>query len=618
MAQLIADRRDIDFVLFEQLGVDALCKTERYREFNRKTFELILTEARNFAIKEILPTFVPGDREGLRFEDNRVFVPECFHRAYRLFCENEYTALPADPELGGQGLPNVISQAVSEYLLGANYAFTLYGWSGYGAGEMIEIFGTEAQKKMFLQKMYAGKWGGTMVLTEAEAGSDVGNLVTSARLNDDGTYSISGNKIFITNAEHDLTENIIHPVLARIDGAPAGTKGISLFIVPKIWVNPDGGLGEENDVVCTAIEEKMGIHGSPTCQLTFGARGKCRGLLLGEANKGMRVMFHMMNAARILVGAIGATSASAAYLYALDYARQRKQGRDLEKSFDPTSPQVPIIRHPDVRRMLMWMKSHVEGMRSLIAYGAWCIDQQKCNPDPGRRDFYKGLLDLLTPVIKAYCTDRGVDVCNLAIQVYGGYGYTQDYPVEQLLRDVRIAPIYEGTNGIQAMDLLGRKLGMAGGQVFLNLMGEMKKTAVRARETTALDGLAERFEAAVDRLGETAMRIGTMAMGDGLRAAFAHACPFLDVVGDCVMAWMLLWRAGVAAPALDKLLAGATGEKRADILEKNRQAAFYEGQIRSAEFFIETVLPVTLGRMNSVQVGNGAAVEIPETAFGAY
>ena len=618
MAQLIADRRDIDFVLYEQLDAAALCKTDRYREFNRKTFDLILTEARNFALKEILPTFAPGDREGLRFENNRVFVPECFHRAYRLFCENEYTALPAAPELGGQGLPHVISQAAGQYLLGANYAFTLYGWSGYGAGEMIEVFGTEEQKKMFLKKMYAGTWGGTMVLTEPEAGSDVGNLQTSARLNDDGTYSISGNKIFITNAEHDLTENIIHPVLARIEGAPAGTRGISLFIVPKIWVNPDGSLGEENDVVCTAIEEKMGIHASPTCQLTFGGKGKCRGLLLGEVNKGMRVMFHMINAARILVGTIGAASASAAYLYALDYARQRKQGRDLEKSFDPAAPQVPIMRHPDVRRMLMWMKSHVEGMRSLIAYGAWCIDQQKCNPDQGQRDYYKGMLDLLTPVIKAYCTDRGVDVCSLAIQVYGGYGYTKDYPVEQLLRDVRIAPIYEGTNGIQAMDLLGRKLGMASGQVFLNLVEEMKKTATRARANAALVGLAERFEAAVDRLAETAMKLGTMAMSERLRAAFAQACPFLDVTGDCVMAWMLLWRASVAAPALDNLLAGATGEKRSDILEKNRQAAFYEGQIRSAQFFIETVLPVTRGRMDSIQAGSAAAVEIPETAFGAY
>ena len=618
MAQLIADRRDIDFVLYEQLDVAALCQTDRYREFNKKTLDLIITEARNFALKEILPTFTPADREGLRFENNRVYVPECFHRAYRLFCENEYTALPADPELGGQGLPLVVSQAVSDYLLGANYAFTLYGWSGFGAGEMIEIFGTEPQKAMFLKKMYAGKWGGTMVLTEPEAGSDVGNLQTSASANDDGTYTISGNKIFITNAEHDLTENIIHPVLARIEGAPAGTRGISLFIVPKIWVNPDGSLGQANDVVCTAIEEKMGIHASPTCQLTFGAKGQCRGWLLGEVNKGMQVMFHMMNAARILVGAIGASSASAAYLYALDYARQRKQGRDLEKAFDAAAPQVPIIRHPDVRRMLLWMKSHVEGMRSLIYYGTWCADQQRCTDDEGTRQYYKGLLDLLTPVIKAYCTDRGVDVCNQAIQVFGGYGYTQDYPVEQLLRDVRIAPIYEGTNGIQAMDLLGRKLGMAGGQVFLNLMGEIKKTADRARPFPALAGLADRLEAAVDRMGETAMHLGTMAMSARVRTAFAHACPFMDVVGDVVMAWMLLWRATAAAPALDRLLDGAAGEARRAILEKNRQAAFYDGQMRSAEYFIETVLPVTRGRMDSILAGNAAMVEISETAFGAF
>ena len=616
MAQLIADRRDIDFVLYEQLEVEALCRTERYREFNRKTLDLILTEARNFALKEILPTFAPADREGLRFENNRVFVPECFHRAYRLFCQNEYTALPADPEIGGQGLPHVVSQAVSDYLLGANYAFTLYCWSGYGAGEMIEIFGTEEQKALFLKKMYTGQWGGTMVLTEPEAGSDVGNLQTSARPNPDGTYSICGNKIFITNAEHDLTENIIHPVLARIEGAPAGTRGISLFIVPKIWVNDDGSLAGPNDVVCTAIEEKMGIHASPTCQLAFGGKGQCRGLLLGEVNKGMRVMFHMMNAARILVGAIGASSASAAYLYALDYARQRKQGRDLEKAFDPTAAQVPIIRHPDVRRMLMWMKSHVEGMRSLIAYGTWCIDQQKCHPAPEMREYYKGILDLLTPVIKAYCTDRGVDVCSQAIQVFGGYGYTRDYPVEQLLRDVRIAPIYEGTNGIQAMDLLGRKLGMAGGKIFVNLMDEIKKTCARARETPSLAPLAGHLEAAVDRLGETAMHLGAMAMSQRLRAAFAQACPFLDVIGDVTMAWMLLWRAAVAAPALEKILAGAQGDARREKVETNKNAAFYEGQLRSAEFYIETVLPVTCGRMDSILAANAAVVDIPEAAFG--
>ena len=603
MAQLIADRRDMDFVLYEQLGADGLCETERYAELDRKTLDLILTEARNLAVKEILPTFAEGDRQGLRFENNQVFVPECFHRAYRLFTEGEWVALTAGAEVGGQGLPSVFAQAATEFFIGANYAFSLYGWSGFGAGEMIEVFGTEAQKAMFLKKMYTGQWGGTMVLTEPEAGSDVGNLSTTARKNDDGTYSITGNKIFITNAEHDLTENIVHPVLARIEGAPKGSRGISLFIVPKIWVNPDGSMGEPNDVVCTGIEEKMGIHASATCSMSFGGKGQCRGLLLGEENKGMRVMFHMMNAARLLVGGIGFSSASTAYLYALDYARQRKQGRALENMMDHDAPQVPIIAHPDVRRMLLWMKSHVEGMRSLLYYGAMCLDREKCAESDEARARAKEILDLLTPVIKSYCTDRGWQICSEAVQVFGGYGYTQEYPVEQLLRDVRIASIYEGTNGIQAMDLLGRKLGMKKGTVFMALLEEIQKTVADAKAHESLAGLAAAVEKAVNRLGETAMAIGGQAMSPAFKTAFAHAVPFQEAMGDVVMAWMLLWRARIA----EEKLAGKA---------KKKDVAFYRGQVGSARFFIETILPVTLGRMDSVCAGGAAAVEMEEAEFG--
>ena len=439
---------------------------------------------------------------------------------------------------------------------------------------MIELFGTEEQRELFMKKMYTGEWGGTMVLTEPEAGSDVGALTTSAVKNEDGTYSITGNKIFITGGEHDMTDNIIHPVLARIEGAPAGTRGISLFIVPKIWVNRDGSLGDANDVVCTGIEEKMGIHASPTCSMAFGSKGQCRGMLLGEENKGMKVMFHMMNAARLLVGAIGFTSASAAYLYALDYARERKQGRDLEKTFEPDAPQVSIIRHPDVRRMLMWMKVHVEGMRSFIYYGALLLDKVNCAADNEERAYHQGLLDLLTPVLKAYCTDRGFEVCSEAVQVYGGYGYTREYPVEQLMRDVRIASIYEGTNGIQAMDLLGRKIGMEKGKVFMNFMDEVRQVVQRARERDALAGLADKVEHALNRLGETALHLGQAAMSAQFRTAFAHAAPFQEVMGDVIMAWMLLWRATVAVPPLEKLLAGLEGDARRKKMETHKNAAF--------------------------------------------
>jgi alkylation response protein AidB-like acyl-CoA dehydrogenase len=311
MAQVIADRRDVDFVLHEQLDVGALSEHDKYAEFNKKTVDLIISEARNLAIKEILPTFKEGDEQGCRFENGQVVVPESFQRAYDLFVEGEWLAMPEDPEYGGQGMPRTVALAAGDYFNGANYAFMMYPGLTHGAALLVEAFGTDRQKQLYLKNMFTGKWTGTMLLTEPEAGSDVGNLTTTAVKNDDGTYSITGSKIFISAGEHDLVENIVHPVLARIEGAPAGTKGISLFLVPKYRVKEDGSLGEFNDVVCTGIEHKMGIHGNATCSLTLGGKGQCVGELLGEENKGMRAMFLMMNEARLLVGMQGFCCASA-------------------------------------------------------------------------------------------------------------------------------------------------------------------------------------------------------------------------------------------------------------------------------------------------------------------
>ena len=617
MGQIIADRRDIDFVLYEQLNAEELTRHERYAGLDRKTFDLIITEARSLALKEILPTFSEGDRQGVSFANGEVKVPDCYHRAFKLFCEGEWTAMTADPDIGGQGLPINVSQAASEYLVGANYAFSLYGLTGHAAGELIEIFGTDQQKELFLKKMYTGQWCGTMQLTEPQAGSDVGALTTTAVKNADGTYSLTGNKIFITGGDHDLTENIIHPVLARIEGAPAGSKGISLFIVPKIWVNEDGSLGEANDIVCTGIEEKMGIHGSATCAMALGSKGNCRGLLLGEENKGMRAMFHMMNAARLATGFIGFMSASAAYLYALDYARERLQGKALDKFTDPDAPQVPIIKHPDVRRMLIWMKAHVEGMRSLIYYTGNCIDRINCSENDEEKATLQGMADLLTPVIKSYCSDRGFEVCVEAVQVFGGYGYTREYPVEQLLRDCKITSIYEGTNGIQAMDLLGRKLGMQKGAVFMNFLGEIQKTVAAARSLPLLDPLASKVEDAANKLAETAMQLGQSAMDESTRAAaFGFAKPFLDVMGDVCMGWMLLWRASLAAPKLAEAVGSLDPSIRRKAAVKSKDAAFYEGQIQSAAYFVNAILPVTLGRMAAIQSVDPAVVQIPEAGFG--
>ncbi|MBU2512214.1 acyl-CoA dehydrogenase [bacterium] len=603
MAQQIADRRDVDFVLFEQLEIEQFQNYEKFKDFSKKVIDMVITEARNLSIKEILPTLKEGDREGLIFKDGKVTLPDSYKKAYKLFVEGEWVAMGADTELGGQGLPNVVIQAVFDYFLGANYQFTLYGMSGYGPGEMIEIFGNREQKDLYLKKLYCGEWGGTMVMTEPEAGSDVGAISTTAVRNTDGTYSISGNKIFITNAEHDLNDNIIHPVLARIEGAPKGTKGISLFIVPKIRVNADGSLGDPNDVVVTGLEDKMGMHASATCSVTFGGKGNCQGMLLGDENQGMKIMFHLMNAARLAIGAVGQTSGSAAYLHALNYAAERIQGRDLEKTFDSEAESVTIINHPDVRRMLIWMKAHVEGMRSLLYYGALCHDREQYGETEKEREYYKDLFEILTPVIKSYCTDRGFEVCSEAMQVFGGYGYTKDYPVEQLLRDVRIASIYEGTNGVQAMDLLARKLPMKKGAVLLNLVTEIQNVANKAKEQPALAGMAEKVEGAANRLIEAAMHLGKTAMSSAVKAAFLHAVPFQEVMGDICMAWMLLWRAEVS---IKKLADGA----------KKKDTEFYQGQIKTASYFINSILPVTIGKIESILANDISALEISEAGFG--
>jgi alkylation response protein AidB-like acyl-CoA dehydrogenase len=604
MAQFIADRRDVDFVLHEQLRIETLSEHEKYAEFNKKTIDLIISEARNLAVKELLPIQIDGDREGARFEGGNVTVPESFHKAWDLFKEGEWVALSNDPEWGGQGMSVTLSLAANDYFIGANFAFMMYPGLTHGAGRLVQTFGTDQQKKLFLKKMFTGEWTGTMMLTEPEAGSDLGALTASAVKNDDGTYSITGNKIFISSGEHDMADNIIHPMLARIEGAPQGTKGISLFLVPKIWVNDDGSLGEPNDVVCTGIEEKMGIHGNATCSLSLGSKGNCRGTLLGEENKGMRAMFQMMNEARLLVGLQGLACASSAYMYAVSYARERVQGRHLLKALEDNAPSVPIIEHPDIRRMLLTMKVYVEGMRSLLYYIGNCEDKFQISANEEDKARYHGLMDVLIPMAKGYVTDKAFEVCSLGVQVYGGYGYIKEYPMEQLLRDCRITQIYEGTNGIQAMDLLGRKLGMNKGKPIMDLLGEVQQTIAAAKSISSLQDVSAKVEAAVNKLGEVALHIGQTAMSADTRMnAFAHAYSFMEVFGDVVFAWLLLWRASLSAQNLEN------GAKRKDV-------AFYEGQIKSVEFFAHSILPVSLGKMNVILAADSTAVDISADAFG--
>jgi alkylation response protein AidB-like acyl-CoA dehydrogenase len=604
VAQILADRRDIDFVLYEQMKVEELGRHERFSEFNRKAIDLVVSEARNLAMKEILPTQKDGDRIGAQFENGKVTLPPSFHKAWKAFREGEWISMTETPEWGGQNMPRTVARGASDYLLAASFSFLMYAGLSFGAGKLIQAFGNDKQKKLFLKKLFSGEWGGTMLLTEPEAGSDVGALTTTARLNPDGTYSLTGQKIFISGGEHDLTANIIHPVLARIEGAPAGTSGISLFIVPKVWVNDDGSLGEPNDIICSGIEEKMGIHGNSTCSMAVGSKGQCRGWLLGEPNKGMRAMFHMMNDERLMVGDQGLACASAAYMYAVNYARTRIQSRHLLLVTDKSAPGVPIIQHPDVRRMLMLQKIYVESLRSLSYFIANCFDRITISSESDEKDRLQGIIDFLIPIAKAYTTDRSFDVCNLALQTYGGYGYMKEYPVEQLMRDCRITAIYEGTNGIQALDLLARKLGQNGGRPIIDLGDEIRSTVTAAAEVERTAPMAGKMEEALLRFEEVARHMGMTAMYGQLMTAAAHASPFLEVCGDMVVGWMLLWRARIAAEALK----GAGG--------KGKDAAFYEGQVKSAEFFTQTLLPVTLGKMEAILSASSVAVDIPEDAFG--
>ena len=603
MAQLLADRRDIDFVLYEQLAVDRLLAYEKFSGFSRKAFDMIISEARALSIKEVLPTNQEGDRDGVRFDNGSVSVPACYHRPYKILADGGWTSMNAGSEWGGQDLPEVVNRAALNYLWGANYCLSNYGTMGHGTAFMIEHFGTDEMKALFLEKLYTAEWGGTMLLTEPQAGSDLGALTTRAVKNPDGTYTITGAKIFITNGEHDLTDNIIHPVLARIEGAPAGTRGISIFIVPKIWVNTDGSPGGPNDVVCTGVEEKLGIHSSATCSMSLGEKGGCRGYLLGKENEGMKIMFYMMNEARLNVGFQGYCYASAAYLYAAQYAKERIQGKDLMAPKGDDTPGVAIINHPDVRRMLLWMKAHVDGMRSFAYYVYSLFDLQAATREKEAGERYQDLIDFFTPLVKAYLSQKSFDVCAQAMQVYGGYGYTAEYPIEQLLRDCKITSIYEGTDGIQSIDLLGRKMNMKHGLLFQRFLTEVRTTIEASKQEQRLAAMADALASSLDRLEQVGAGLAAAATSASKKRAFAFSFPFLEATGDVIMAWMLLWRAYVAAEAL----AGKPKKKDLD---------YYRGIIKTAEFYIHNLLPATSGKMSAIHHQDPAVIDIPDTCFG--
>lgn len=615
--KLLVDERDVKFVLYEQLRIEELCKAPQYAEFSREMFDMAVEQAEKLAEKDFYPANARGDQEGCRFENGHVKVPESFHTPYRRYCEGGWVAMSDPEEVGGQGFPFSVTNACMEFFGAANWSLLMYPGLTHGAARLLQLFGTPELQGLYMHKMFSGEWSGTMCLTEPGAGSDVGNLGTRAVRLPDGTFRIKGQKIFISSGMHDLTENIVHMVLARIEGAPRGTRGISIFLVPRLRIDENGNL-TDNDVVCTGLEHKMGIHGSATCSLNFGEEGRCVGYLMGEENKGMRIMFEMMNEARLFVGMQGLCHGSSAYLHALQYAKERIQGSAVERLKDPDAPRIPIIEHPDVRRMLMFMKSSTEGMRAMLYMAAYCLDRVRIAESPEERELYQGHLDLLIPICKSVGSDLGFRVCEVALQVYGGYGFTSEYPVEQMLRDCKIASIYEGTNGIQALDLVGRKLTIQRGRLLKNAFKASNEIVGKIRKNFNLRDMVRLYEEAQESLVQATKFFALKSVTDEFHVPILYAKPYLDLFGDVVMGFMLLWQAHLADRRLQEFYRDhkvTDDHSRRKLLEENRSAAFYFGKIASAQFFLNQVLTLAPGKARAIMNNDLSPMRIPADGF---
>lgn len=599
------DPRDLKFVLSEHMDLDKILSYEPYRDFARDDFEMIIEEALKVCREKLGPAMQDGDREGVVYhEDGSVAVPESFHECWRVMAENGWMALSSNPEFGGQGLPALVGGLVGELFTGANMAFMTYPGLAVGNGRLIEHFGTDEDRALFVEKMYTGVWGGTMCLTEPDAGSDVGWLRTKAipdpESEDPRIYRIEGTKRFITCGEHNLTENIIHLLLARIEGAPMGTKGISLFIVPKIWVNPDGSLGEPNDVICAGVEHKMGIHGSSTCTMNFGENGKCRGILLGEPNSGMAKMFQMMNEARMGCGVQALGIAASAYDTARTYAKERIQGPPFTNR---KGDRVPIIKHEDVRRALMMLKAGTEAMRAMIGNLFFLIDVSMYDPDEETRKLADARVGLLTPLVKAYCSDFGYMLTREGIHVLGGVGYCSEFPAEQYARDILIVSIWEGTNYIQSLDLVGRKLGLDGGKAFQDWIGEVMNFTSEHKDDPDFGKDFKLVYKAAQATGDFAMRYMKYFQDGRFGLIPLSSKRFLECFAETVMGHLILQQGLIAR------------DKLKEVKPDSADGIFYRGKMETARFFCRNILTNVFSRHTSLDQEDTSALDIPEEAF---
>jgi alkylation response protein AidB-like acyl-CoA dehydrogenase len=612
MSHYKSNLRDIEFNLFEVLRRQDLLGKDPYPELDEETARGILAELEKMAAGPLAASFADADRNPPVFDvaSHSVQVPESLRKSYRVYMDAEWYRLSLPPELGGTQAPRSLTWAMAELILGSNPAIWMYS-SGYTMGRVLWLLGTPEQKR-FAELAIEREWGGTMVLTEPDAGSDVGAGRTRAIEQPDGTWHIEGVKRFITSAEHDLAENIFHLVLARPEGAGPGTKGLSMFLVPKYLVNDDGTLGERNGVFATNVEHKMGLKASTTCELTFGADRPAVGTLVGGVHDGIRQMFMVIEDARMMVGTKAIATLSTGYLNALDFARNRVQGADLTQMTDKTAPRVTIIHHPDVRRMLMLQKAYAEGMRALMLYTAAVQDAIQVAAAEGRTDeatgSAAGLNDLLLPVVKGVGSERSYELLTLSLQTLGGSGFLQDYPIEQYIRDAKIDSLYEGTTGIQSLDLFFRKIIRDNGHALGTLLDKIKEFAAAdagngrlKAERAALADAAAQVEAIV-----AAMTGFLMASADQPTEIYKvglNTTRLLMALGDLVIGWLLLTHADIALRRLDEIDAGSADRD------------FYAGKLATARFFAATVLPRLAAERKIAEETTLDLMDLPEAAF---
>ena len=598
MSSYTAPIRDMQFVLRELADLDAVAALPGCEDASSDVVDAILEEANKFASGVIAPLNWTGDQEGATWDNGEVRTATGWKEAYKQFAEAGWTALACEPEFGGQGLPKLVSTAVMEMWKSANMAFSLCPMLTNGAIESIKLRGTDEQKAQYLHKMVSGEWTGTMNLTEPSAGSDLAAVRTRAVPQGDGTYKIFGQKIFITYGEHDMTDNIIHLVLARLPDAPEGVKGISLFVVPKFLLKADGSPGERNDVHCVSIEHKLGIHASPTAVLAFGDKGGAIGTLVGEANRGLEYMFIMMNEARFAVGMEGLALSERAYQQALAYAKDRIQGTEAGVR---GGPKVSIIHHPDVRRMLMSMKSQIEAQRALAYVVGAATDMAHYHPDEAVRAQNQAFMDLMIPVVKGWLTEASIEITSTGVQVHGGMGFIEETGAAQHFRDARITSIYEGTTAIQANDLIGRKIAREGGQTVKLAIAEMRRVEAQLSEAAGEEFAAIRksLSAAVTALEEAVAYI-VATYGADIKSASVGSVPFLKLLGIVAGGWQM----GRAALVSARRLAEGGGD-----------ASFYKAKITTARFYADHVLAQAPGLAYSVVSGAAGALALTEDQF---